>query len=100
MLPHGILLLLIPSRDGDGSNAMIFAPGSMGFHYGAGSAKAHREEAEFRGLVIKTLDLAGFGLDIDTPEDLQALVSLEIGDPRPSLTGAFLTKYQIAGRLG
>lgn len=92
-------LVLARSRDGDGSNAMVFAPDTMDFHYGPGSAKAHLKEAQSRGLVTKSLDLERVGHDIDTPQDLKDLLTTLSLLSAESATAHVLTKLGIAGRL-
>jgi 2-phospho-L-lactate/phosphoenolpyruvate guanylyltransferase len=93
-------LTLAPSRDGDGSNAMVIAPpDAIEFHYGKGSAIAHKAEAVSRHLVTSVLDLDGIGHDIDTRQDLLDLVQKMQQLPGQSKTKQFLTKSGIAGRL-
>jgi 2-phospho-L-lactate guanylyltransferase len=96
----GPQLVIAPSRDGDGSNALLVEPpDAMAFHYGQGSHQAHRLEAKSQGLVTSELDLEGLGHDIDTPQDLADLVAKAEKLPKGSQTKQFLTQHQIAGRL-
>jgi 2-phospho-L-lactate guanylyltransferase len=73
----------VPARDGDGTNALLVAPpGAFPPRFGPGSFARHRAEAEARRLDCRVLPLAGIGLDIDEPRDLQALLALKRNDPR------------------
>lgn len=65
-------VLIVRDRHGDGTNVMVLPTGlAFDFHYGAGSAEAHRAECIKRGLrPIEVIDTM-LGIDIDTPEDLQ-----------------------------
>lgn len=58
-------------RRGDGTNVLALPLGTdFGFHYGPGSAKAHRTEARRVGLAHRTIDDPDLGWDVDTPDDL------------------------------
>jgi 2-phospho-L-lactate guanylyltransferase (CobY/MobA/RfbA family) len=66
--------VIVRDRHRDGTNVMVLPTGeTFDFHYGSGSAEAHRQECERRGLkpieVIDTL----LGIDVDTPADLNML---------------------------
>jgi 2-phospho-L-lactate guanylyltransferase len=70
--PGDSQVVLVRDRLRDGTNVMVLPAGrEFDFHYGAGSAEAHRRECEERGLrpveVIDTL----LGIDVDVPDDLQ-----------------------------
>lgn len=68
-------LTIVPCRNEDGSNVMICTPpGVIQFRYGPGSCSAHQRAAREAGIDAKVLRLPGLGLDIDTPEDLAALL--------------------------
>jgi 2-phospho-L-lactate guanylyltransferase len=72
--PGDEAVTFVPARDG-GTNAMLVTPTSaMNLHYGTGSYERHMDEARRRRLRTESLDLPGIGLDIDTPEDLRALL--------------------------
>jgi 2-phospho-L-lactate guanylyltransferase len=93
-------LTLAPSRDGDGSNAMIVCPPTaIAFHYGPGSAKAHKSEAAQNGLVFNQLNRATLGHDIDTEKDLKDLIRINISEKTTSKTSDFLTQSAITARL-
>jgi 2-phospho-L-lactate guanylyltransferase len=65
---------IVPDRHRDGTNVLIIPPGA-GFmcHYGAKSFEAHIAEATRLGLPIEMVSDDELALDIDTPDDLNAL---------------------------
>ncbi len=64
-------LVLAPSRDGTGTNALLVPPGvHVRPAYGAGSRAAHRREARRLGLRVAEVVRPGLGFDVDRPEDL------------------------------
>lgn len=90
-------VFLVPDRRNDGSNVLSIPLGrGFGFHYGPGSAAAHRVEAERCGLPLEVISDERLGWDIDIPDDLAALdgadpdtaptVTAET-DPAPTNTG-------------
>ncbi len=74
-------LTIVPCRNEDGSNVMVCTPPDViPFHYGPGSFGAHQRAAREAGIEANTPRLPGLALDIDTPEDLTALLQhLESG---------------------
>ena len=80
--PSAPSLTIIPSRDKLGSNCLLLSPPSMmPMKFGPDSYFRHLEIAQSNGLKINTMELPGFGLDIDEPADLFELLNLE-GDTR------------------
>ena len=65
---------IVPDRHRDGTNVLII-PSGVGFtcHYGAKSFAAHMAEATKLGLAIEIIEDDELALDIDTPDDLNAL---------------------------
>jgi 2-phospho-L-lactate guanylyltransferase len=64
-------VVLAPSRDGRGTNAVAVAPpGALPLRFGEPSFPAHLARARELGLRTEVLELAGTGLDLDTPDDL------------------------------
>ena len=62
---------VVTDRRGDGTNVLVLPLGTdFDFHYGAGSARAHRAEARRVGLAHRTVDDPELGWDVDTPDDL------------------------------
>jgi 2-phospho-L-lactate guanylyltransferase len=69
-------VLLVPSRDGTGTNAMLLRPpGAIRPALGPDSRARHLARARRAGLVALTRELPGLALDIDTPRDLLALMA-------------------------
>jgi 2-phospho-L-lactate guanylyltransferase len=84
---------IVPSRDGDGSNAILFEPPSaLTPSFGAGSFARHTAQAAERGIACRTLSLPGIGLDIDEPGDLAELVRRTRGLARY----AFLSEAELS----
>jgi 2-phospho-L-lactate/phosphoenolpyruvate guanylyltransferase len=66
----------VPSRSRLGTNGVALAPpDAMPLTFGEPSFARHLETARARNLAPRVLTLPGLGLDIDTPEDLAALVA-------------------------
>ena len=65
---------IVPDRHRDGTNVLII-PSGVGFtcHYGAKSFEAHTAEATKLGLPLHIVEDDELALDIDTPDDLNAL---------------------------
>ncbi len=62
---------VVADRRGDGTNVLVVPLGAeFEFHYGPGSARAHRTEARRVGLPHRTIDDPELGWDVDTPDDL------------------------------
>lgn len=70
--PTGVVLS--PSLDDTGTNAMLLAPpGVLRPELGIGSRARHLAQAARRGLVVATVRRPGLALDVDTPDDLARL---------------------------
>lgn len=92
----GTAAVFVPSRSGFGTNAALLAPPDlMPLKFGEPSFANHLAAARERGLEPAVLALPGLGLDIDTPEDLDALAAAggatasarllrALGFPRPT----------------
>lgn len=73
--PPGPSVTLVRSRDG-GTNAMLLRPpGHFPLAYGPGSFERHREAAASAGLPVIVVGDPALELDLDTPADLEALLS-------------------------
>lgn len=73
--PTGPSALLVPSRDGTGTNAMLLRPpAALAPRLGPDSYARHTLQAARRGISAARLELPRLALDIDTPADLMALV--------------------------
>ena len=88
----GPLLTMVPSRDGDGTNAMLVAPANAFTpSFGPGSFRRHLGQAEARGLACRVLRLTGLGMDTDEPADLARLVAAKTDDARYAFLNAYRT---------
>lgn len=86
-------LTFVPSRDGDGTNAILVSPpDAFAPSFGFGSFARHRAQAAAAGIAYRTLELPGLGLDIDEPRDLRDLMQRTRGNPRY----AFLARHVLA----
>lgn len=89
--------VIVPARDGRGSNAVLMAPpDAMALVYDGDSVEPHLRSARQAGLEPTVLHLTGIGLDIDTPADLLALAAHP--DRLESRTGRLLHQWRTEGR--
>ena len=66
-------VVIVPSRDGTGTNALLRSPPDLfPSHFGAGSFALHLDEAERAGAKIKIVRNERIALDIDELKDLRA----------------------------
>jgi 2-phospho-L-lactate guanylyltransferase len=95
--PPGVpAVLLVPSRHGTGTNAILITPPSLiPTRLGPDSRARHRAEAATAGAAIAEIDLPWVGLDIDTPDDLAVLISTD----RPSRARDACRAMRLDGRL-
>jgi 2-phospho-L-lactate guanylyltransferase len=78
----GPRVVLVPSHDRDGTNAVLAAPpDAFPLSFGPGSFARHLAQAEARGLDCRVVELAGLALDIDEPRDLARLIAAKRGNP-------------------
>lgn len=74
--PPAPAAVLVPSRDGTGTNGLLARPPvALAPRLGPGSLARHVGQAGRRGLALERLSLPRLALDIDTPDDLAALVA-------------------------
>jgi 2-phospho-L-lactate guanylyltransferase len=67
-------LLIVPDRHGSGTNALVLdPPDAMKPSFGPGSHARHHRHASAAGVNAQTVEVASLALDLDTPEDLQAV---------------------------
>lgn len=87
LIPGRPLVVLVPDRAGEGTNALLVAPPrGIDFAFGSGSRGRHAAAARDAGAVL--IELGGpLDLDVDTPEDLADAEELETlagaGSPGP-----------------
>jgi 2-phospho-L-lactate/phosphoenolpyruvate guanylyltransferase len=69
-------VLIVPDRHGTGTNALLLQPpGAMKPSFGPGSHDRHHRHAAAAGITAETVEVRSLALDLDTPEDLQAVES-------------------------
>ncbi|MCB9136191.1 MAG: 2-phospho-L-lactate guanylyltransferase [Anaerolineales bacterium] len=72
-------VVIAPDRHHEGTNAMLVAPPDLiKFDYGKGSFERHRDQALRAGADLRIVEKESFSLDLDWPEDLDA-----VGDRLP-----------------
>jgi len=71
--PH---VALVPDRHRRGTNAMLLAPpDAITPRFGVGSLARHERAARRRGIGTRVVPLSSLALDVDTPEDLAAVLA-------------------------
>lgn len=66
--------LIVPDRHGTGTNALLLTPpDSLVPAFGPGSCQRHLTGAQSAGSAGEIVEVPSLALDIDTPEDLEAL---------------------------
>ena len=69
-------LILVPSADGTGTNALARTPPNViETRFGPGSCRAHLDQARAKSVHSEVLRLRGLMFDIDTPEDVAELLA-------------------------
>jgi 2-phospho-L-lactate guanylyltransferase len=67
-------VLIVPDRHGSGTNALLISPpDAFTPAFGPGSRMRHEQSAQAAGLSCDTVPIASLALDVDTPEDLEAV---------------------------
>ncbi len=67
-------VLIMPDRHGTGTNALLLTPpGVIVPSFGPGSRERHVSVAHEAGATVQVHDVPSLALDVDTPEDLEAL---------------------------
>lgn len=90
-------MVISPSRDGGGTNALLLAPPNVcPTRYGPRSFQRHMGEALRRKIGIHLLRAPRIALDIDTVEDLSYFLSL---NDRRTKASRFLEEIQVSRRL-
>jgi 2-phospho-L-lactate guanylyltransferase len=89
--------LLVPSRHGTGTNAMLLAPpGALEPQLGPDSLARHLAQAARRGVAARLLERPALALDVDTPRDLADLLATGA----PCATRAACLRLEVGERLG
>ena len=72
--------ILVPSRNGKGTNAILRTPPNVfPSRFGENSLELHRMEAESRDVSVKIPENDRLALDVDTPSDIELLLSTSGG---------------------
>lgn len=88
--------VLVPSRDGSGTNGLYRAPATLfASRFGAGSLALHEEAARHSARRWRVLALQSLALDVDDPGDVEEV--LRVGRTGPVL--AYLHEIGVAARL-
>jgi 2-phospho-L-lactate guanylyltransferase len=88
--------VFVPSVSGYGTNgALLRPPDAMTLKFGEPSFANHLTAARGRHLETTVLRLPGLGLDIDTPDDLRALLDRDA----PTRTGRLAARLGLRERL-
>src|SRR5712692_9269343 len=90
-------LVIVPSRDGTGTNAILRTPPALfPSHFGAGSFANHCAEAQRAGAEILVRRNARLEMDVDDETDLRALAQQDLSGTE---TGAWLQSSGLLARL-
>jgi 2-phospho-L-lactate/phosphoenolpyruvate guanylyltransferase len=90
-------LVIVPSRDGTGTNAMLRTPPTMfPSNFGNGSFAKHLAEAEKAGAHIIVRRNARLEMDVDDESDLRALLEQDLKETE---TGKWLRDSGVGARL-
>jgi 2-phospho-L-lactate/phosphoenolpyruvate guanylyltransferase len=91
-------MLIVPSRDGTGTNAILRTPPTLfPSHFGSGSFAKHCGEAERVGARILKRRNPRLEMDIDDEADLRALMQHDLSGTQ---TGAWLRDSRLLKKLG
>jgi 2-phospho-L-lactate/phosphoenolpyruvate guanylyltransferase len=92
----GNSVVIVPSRDGTGTNAILRRPPDLfPSQFGPGSLAKHLAEAAARNVDCRVIEIPGVALDIDDLNDLSEFIRLGEG----SSTCQLLTAMNIPQRL-
>lgn len=70
------VVIVAPDRRGRGTNALLVSPpGLIEYEFGPLSFRQHTRGARDAGARLEVCRVASLGLDVDTPEDLEALTA-------------------------
>jgi len=90
-------VVIVPSRDGTGTNAILRMPPELfPSHFGEGSFAKHLAEAEATGARVIIRRNARLELDVDDEADLRALLQHDLSATQ---TGHWLTQSGVAERF-
>jgi 2-phospho-L-lactate guanylyltransferase len=73
------VVIIAPDRRQDGTNGLFVNPaGLIKYGYGPGSFQCHSERATDAGARLEVVNCPNIALDLDLPEDIEALGGIEI----------------------
>jgi 2-phospho-L-lactate guanylyltransferase len=76
-------VLIVPDRHGTGTNALCLTPpDALAPSFGPDSCQRHLAHARAAGVAAEVVEVPSLALDVDTPEDLEALASASGRAPR------------------
>jgi 2-phospho-L-lactate guanylyltransferase len=82
-LSDGPEVVIVPDRHGTGTNALLLTPPDViAPSFGAASRERHEQLAHAAGATVRVSELASLMLDVDTPDDLDALAGALADAPR------------------
>jgi 2-phospho-L-lactate guanylyltransferase len=90
-------VLMVPSRDGTGTNAILRMPPALfPCHFGEGSFAKHSAEAQRAGARVIIRRNAQLEMDVDDEADLRALLQHDLSTTQ---TGQWLAENRVAERF-
>jgi 2-phospho-L-lactate guanylyltransferase len=90
-------VVMVPSRDGTGTNAILRAPPTLfPSHFGPNSFAKHRSEAEQAGALVIIRRNERLEMDVDDESDLRALMRYDLTN---TATGKWLEESGVAARF-
>jgi 2-phospho-L-lactate/phosphoenolpyruvate guanylyltransferase len=91
---------IVPDRHGTGTNALLMSPpDAIGPAFGEGSRERHAERGRQAGHDVAIEELMSLALDLDTPDDLEALAAALAASPeRAPATAAELDRLRVPRR--
>jgi 2-phospho-L-lactate guanylyltransferase len=89
---------VVPDRHGTGTNALLLSPAdAIGPAFGEGSRERHADRAIRAGHEVAIEELESLALDLDTPDDLEALAAAVTANPeRAPRTAEALARLGLA----
>jgi len=94
---HAPTLVIVPSRDGTGTNAMLRTPPTLfPSHFGTGSFSKHLAEAETAHARVMVCRNARLEMDVDDEADLRALLKHDLSGTE---TGGWLRASGIEAKF-
>jgi 2-phospho-L-lactate guanylyltransferase len=96
----GPSVVVVPDRHGSGTNALLITPPqAIAPSFGTGSFARHAALARGAGVHVAVAELPSLGLDVDTPDDLDALrAALATRAGGAARTRAVLERLRPAGQ--